>query len=115
MAQNRNKLFGHLAGNLTTAVVHKILEQATSDEYLKKYYANEASNSIEKARSYRERINPVDEPLAEKDATEIRARVIRSATAELKARIVKGYREVNLEPAARVTEQMLIELKIVIL
>jgi hypothetical protein len=95
MVQNRNKIIGHLAGNLTTAVVHKVLEDAASDENLKKYYASEASNSIEKARGYRKRINPVDEPLPEKDAVEIRERVIRGT-------------------AAGVAEKMLIELKIVI-
>ena len=113
MVQNKNKLIDHLAGNLATAVVHKVLEQAASDEHLKQYYAGEVSNSLERAKGYRERINPVGEPLPGKDADEIRERVIRGAAAELKLRIARGYRDVNLEMTNEVAEKILAGLKII--
>ena len=47
MAQNRNKLIGLLIGNVSNAVIHKILEDAVEDEAIRKYYDKELLNSLE--------------------------------------------------------------------
>ena len=59
MTQNRNKLIALFIGNISNAVVHKILEEAVEDEVIRKYYDKELLNSIEIAKRYREKINPI--------------------------------------------------------
>ncbi len=111
--QNRNKLLNLLTGNLANAVVHKILEEASEEEPRKKYYDDELLNSIEIAKSYREKINPVNEPLLDKDAAEIKRKIINKATAELKLRITKGYENIKLELIEEAANRILAELKII--
>jgi len=113
MAQNRNKLLDLLVGNLANAVIHKILEEAAEEEYIRKCYDDELLNSIKIARSYRERINPVNEPLPENDAVEIKRRIINKAEAELKLRMAKGYENISLASVGEVTEKLLADLKVV--
>ena len=113
MTQNRNKLLDLLIGNLANAVVHKVLEEAAGEDSLKKYYYDELSNSIEVARNYRKKINPVSEPLPDKDAAEIRERTISKAEAELKLRVAKGYEKINLGSVGEVTDKLMADLKVV--
>lgn len=113
MTQNRNKLIDLLIGNLANAVVHKVLEEAAEEEQRKKYYDDELSNSVEIAKGYREKINPKNEPLPEKDAAEIRHSVVNKADAELKLRIAKGYENINLGLVEETTAKLLAELKVV--
>lgn len=113
MTQNRNKLLDLLIGNLANAVVHKVLEEAAEDELRKKYYDDELLNSVEIAKNYREKINPINKPLPERDAAEIRGRIISKAEAELKLRIAKGYENINLDSVEEVTEKILADLIIV--
>lgn len=113
MVQNRNKLLDLLTGNLANAVVHKVLEEATEDELRRKYYDDELSNSIEIAKNYRKKINPVNEPLPDKDAAEIRERIVSKAEAELKLRIAKGYENINLGSVREVADKLLAELKVI--
>lgn len=67
MPQNRNKKLELFIANLTTAIVHEILEKATEQEELLKRYRKEAFNSLEIAIRYRKQINPLFNPLPEKD------------------------------------------------
>lgn len=91
----------------------KSLRKPLRKSNAKKYYDDELSNSIEIAKSYRERINPVNEPLPENDTAEIREKIINKAEAELKLRIAKGYENINLASVGEVTEKILADLKVV--
>ena len=113
MTQNRNKLLDLLIGNLANAVVHKILEEATEDELRRKYYDDELFNSIEIANTYREKINPVNEPLLDKDAEEIRKKIINKAEAKLKLRIAKGYENINIGSVGEITDKLLADLNVI--
>lgn len=113
MTQNRNKFIDLLIGNLANAVVHKVLEEAAEEEHRKKYYGDELSNSFEIAKGYRERINPANEPLPDKDIAEIREKIINKAEAELKLRITEGYENINLSLVEETTVKFLAELKVV--
>lgn len=113
MTQNRNKLLDLLIGNLANAAVHKVLEEAAEDELRKKYYDDELSNSIGIAKNYRGKINPINEPLPDKDAAEIREKIINKAETELKRRIAKGYGNINLASLREIVEKILVDLKVV--
>lgn len=113
MTQNRNKLLSHLVGNLASAVVHKVLEEAAGEEPIKKYYYDEFSNSIEAAKRYREKVNPVNEPLSDKDTAQIREKVVAKAITELKLRIVRGYKNISLDKAEKATEELLADLNVI--
>ena len=112
MTQNRNKLIDLFIGNIANAVIHKILEQAIDDELLRKYYGKELLNSIEIAKKYREKINPINKPLPEKDIGNIRIKIINKANSELKLRIEKGYKNIHLELVESIADKMLTEIKV---
>ncbi len=112
MAQNRNKLIDLFIGNLANAILHKILEQAVDDEMLRKYYDKELLNSIEIAKRYREKINPINRPLPEKDIGRIRIKIINKVNSELKLRIEKGYKNIHLELVESIADKMLTEMKV---
>ena len=69
MTQNRNKLIDIFIGNLTNSIVHTILEKAVKEDkdYLADKYRKELITSFEIAKRYRDKINPVNMPLPEKD------------------------------------------------
>lgn len=113
MTQNRNKLLDLLIGNLANAIIHKVLEESTEDELRKNYYNNELLNSVERAKNYREKINPINEPLPDQDATQIRKKVISKVEAELKRRAARGYENINFGAIEGVTDKFLAELKVV--
>ena len=112
MAQNRNKLIGLLIGNISNAVIHKILEESIGDEMLRKHYDKELLNSVEIAKRYREKINPVKKPLPEKDAENIKNKIIGKVANELQLRISKGYRNINLDLVEDIVNEMLINMKV---
>ena len=112
MAQNRNKLIDIFIGNLANAAVHKILEMAVIDDILRKYYDKEMLNSIEIAKRYREKINPVNRTLQEKDISHIKSKVINKVKSELMLRIEKGYKNINLELVEGIIDKMLVDMKI---
>lgn len=113
MTQNRNKLLDLLIGNAANAVVHQVLEEATKEESLKKYYDDELLNSVEIAKNYRKKINPALEPLPEKDAAQIKQKIINKARVELKLRMAKGYENIKLELIEETANRILAELKII--
>lgn len=112
MTQNRNKLIDLFIGNLANAVIHKILEEAIEDEILRKYYNKELLNSIEIAKKYREKINPVNKALQEKDIEYIKSKVINKANSELKLRIAKGYKNISLDLVEGIVDKILTDMKI---
>ena len=112
MAQNRNKLIDLFIGNTANAVVHKILEQAVEDELLRKYYNKELLNSVDIARRYREKINPINRPLPEEDIVRIKSKVINKVNSELRLRIEKGYKNIDLNPIEDIMNKILTEMKV---
>lgn len=112
MVHNRNKLLILLIGNLANAVVHKVLEEATKEEILRKRYDKESLVSYEVAKRYREQINPLQRCLSEKDAEEIKEEVMRRARQELQTRISKGYRDIDIALVEPVLQKLMKELKI---
>lgn len=112
MPQNRNKLIDLFIGNIANAVVHKILEQAVDDELLRKYYDKELLNSVEIAKRYREKINPINRQLPEKDIGYIKSKVINKVNSELKLRIEKGYKNINLSLVEDTVNKILVDMKI---
>ncbi len=113
MVQNRNKLIELFVGNIANAVLHKVLESAIQDEGLSDYYKKEQTTSRNIAITYREKINPVDANLPEKDVKYIREKVKKKVYAELMLRISKGYKGINLDLMDKYLEELLIETRII--
>ena len=110
MALNRKKLIDLFIGNASNAILHKVLEKAIEDEVIRKYYDKEFLNSIEIAKKYREKINPIDNKLP--DSSEIKEAIIKKVNNELKIRISKGYKNIDLSLVEPTTNEILSELKI---
>ena len=110
MAHNRKKLIDLFVGNISNAILHSILEKAVEDEIIRKYYDKEFLNSLEIAKKYREKINPISNAL--KEASEIKNTIIKKVTNELKIRISKGYKDINLDSVESATNDILSELKV---
>lgn len=100
-----------MAGNLANAVLHKILEQAVDNADITSKYLKEIDNSWEVAKRYREKINPADRPLPEKELKEIKEKIIRKVKAELQILMAHGYGNLNLESVERTVEEMLRKIK----
>ena len=96
MAQNRSKLIELFIGNISNAVVHDVLERAVDKEPMAEKYRKELTTSFEIAKKYREKINPLNRPLSEKDTEYIRVKIVNKAKAELAIRISKGYKNIDL-------------------
>ncbi|MEK6830761.1 MAG: hypothetical protein AABX77_01930 [Nanoarchaeota archaeon] len=60
MPQNRNKLIDLFIGNISNAIIHEILERAIDQEEIADRYRKELNNSLNKAKEYREKINPTN-------------------------------------------------------
>ncbi len=71
MVQNRNRLLKLVIGNLSNCVVHMVLERNIDNENIRKHYSREYNNSIEIAKKYRNKINPVNYCLREVEIKEI--------------------------------------------
>jgi len=110
MAISRKKLINLFIGNISNAVLHRILEQAVEDDVIRKYYDKEFLNSFEIAKKYREKINPVDDKLP--DSSEIKGVIIKKVNNELKIRISKGYKNIDLSLVESAANTILSELKI---
>ena len=113
MVQNRSKLISLFVGNMTNAVVHKILEKAPDNEMIMNKYAKEEIASLEIAKRYREKINPVNNPLPGKDAEYIKKRLITKVKAELELRISKGYENIDITKVESMVDKVLKEMKII--
>ena len=112
MVQNRNKLIDLFIGNVSNAVLHRILEQSVEDENLSRYYGKEVLDSVKIAKKYREKINPVSEMLPRKDSENIRNMVIDRVNNKLKARIEKGYKNINLDSIESDVNKILVDMEV---
>ena len=97
MPQNRNKLIELFIGNISNAVVHEILTKAIDDENIRRHYDKELKVSFDTAKKYREKINPVNTKLPDKDIEYIKKKIITKVKNELLLRINKGYEHINLD------------------
>lgn len=110
---NRNKLIEVFISNLTNAVVHQILERAIDKQEISEVYNKEVKNSWEIAKKYREKINPVNRALPDRDIEEIKRKVTNKVKAELKLRIDKGYENINLSLIPEFVESSLKEMRVI--
>ena len=113
MVQNRNKLIELFIGNISNAVVHEILGKAIDDDNIRNHYNIELKISVDKARSYREKINPVNKMLPDKDILYIKDKIIRKVRAELQLRASQGYTNINLALVEITVENVLKNMKII--
>ena len=110
MALNRKKLINLFIGNIANAVLHKILEKAVEDDVIRKYYDKEFLNSFGIAKKYREKINPMGKKLPE--SSKIKEIIIKKVNNELRIRISKGYRNIDLSLVESAINDTLSELKV---
>ena len=98
MPQKRNRLIELFIGNLSNAITHEILVKAikNKNKEIAFYYQKEIENAINISKKYREKINPLNRPLSEKDTEYIRVKIVNKAKAELAIRISKGYKNIDL-------------------
>ena len=97
MVQNRNKLIKLFIGNISNAIIHEVLEKAINDSEISDRYQKEINVSFNNAKEYREKINPKDSPLPEKDIKHIKNQIRNNVTNKLKQRISQGYENINLD------------------
>ena len=109
MTQNRNKLIDLFVGNVSNAIVHSILEKAIDSKEIADRYRKELKTSREIAKVYRNKINPINNPLPAKDITYIRRKIINKVNNELKTRISKGYENIDLDLVEQLVDQALKE------
>lgn len=112
MAQNRKKLIDILIGNLSNAVMHRILEKSTDKKELADKYRKELINSFEIAKRYREKINPKNKPLPSYDINYVKDKIVKRVKSELSVRISKGYENISLSLVESETEAVLNDLGI---
>lgn len=110
---NRNKLIELLIGNISNVIVHNILEKAIDKEEIADKYRKELIASFEMAKKYREKINPVNSILPDRDINYIRNKIINKVKTELNIRIKKGYENINLNLIEKEVDKVLEELKVV--
>lgn len=113
MVQNRNKLIELFIGNISNAIVHEILGKAINDDNVRNHYNIEQRVSFDKARSYREKINPVNKTLPDKDINQIKDKIIKKVKLELQSRASKGYKNINFGLIEIVVENMLGDMNVV--
>ena len=111
MAYNRKKLIDLFIGNIANAVLHRILEKAVEDDVIRKYYDKEFLNSFEIAKKYREKINPTHKEIPEH--SEIKQAITKKVNSELKIRLSKGYKNIDLSLVKPTTNQIISELKVI--
>ena len=112
MVQNRNKLIGLFISNISNAIVHKILEKASEQEELSNKYNKEELTSFEIAKKYREKINPKETSLPDKDVLYIKNKIMNKVKTELLLRISKGYENINLSLVESLVDEFLKEIRV---
>lgn len=110
---NRNKLIDLFISNISNAIVHKILEKAIDKQEIALKYNKEIINSWEIAKKYREKINPINRELPSHDSEEIKLAITNKVKAELKLRIDKGYKNINLSLVEEFVNSALKELEVI--
>ena len=113
MPQNRNKLIELFIGNIYNAIVHEILRKVINQEELSNKYNKELLSSLEIAKRYREKINPINTVLPYKDMIYIKNKITNKVKAELLLRISKGYENINLNLIEELVDKYLKKTKII--
>ena len=98
---------------MSTAVVHEILGKAIDDDNIRNHYNKELKISFDKARSYREKINPVNTILPDKDTGYIKDKIVKKVKLELQLRASKGYKNINLDLVKITVENVLKEMNVI--
>lgn len=110
---DRNKYIQQLIGNLVNAILHKILEKAIETQEIAEKYNKEIKNSFNIAKYYREKINPKEQNLPEKDIEYIKKEITRKINSELLSRVNKGYKNIDFSLIESVIKEYFKELKII--
>jgi len=97
MVQNRKKLIDLFIGNISNSIIHEILEKAIDDEEISNRYQKELTTSLEIAKKYREKINPLNSSLPDKDVEYLKIKIRSKVKSELVLRISKGYKDIDLD------------------
>ena len=113
MSQNRNKLIILFIGNVSNAIVHEILEKAINNKEITDKYRKEIVNSLDKAKEYREKINPKNMGLSDKDVQNVKSKIVNKVNGELKLRISKGYVGIDLNLVEKIVDKYLKETSVV--
>lgn len=107
MVQVRKKLIELFIGNISNSILHKVLEKAIDNEEITSKYKKETDVSQKLAKQYREKINPTNTTLPEKDTARIRTKIINKIRSELLLRISKGYQNINLDLVKKLVDKAL--------
>jgi len=107
MNQNKNKLIDLFIGNISNAIVHEILEKAIDIEEIRIKYNKEIITSFDIAKHYRNKINPAYKPFSSKDQVEIKKKVMNKVRNELQSRILRGYKNINIESTEETVDKFL--------
>ena len=109
MPQNRKMLIDLFIGNISNAITHEILIEAIKDKNkeIASYYQKEIENAVNISRKYREKINPVNASLPDRDISYIKMKIINRVKAELINRISKGYKNINLSLVNELVDKIL--------
>ena len=110
---NRNKLINTFIGNISNVIAHEILKIAIDDETIRSRYIKESATSMKTALEYREKINPINSKLQEKDINYIRDKIIKRVTSKLLNRVDEGYKNINLDLIEIISDKCLKEAKII--
>jgi hypothetical protein len=113
MTQNRNKLIDLFIGNISNSIVHEILEKAIANEEIADKYGKELTTSLEIAKSYREKINPINTFFPDKDLNYIKTKIKNKVRAELLIRVSKGYKNINLELVEEMIDKYLKNMNVI--
>lgn len=113
MPQNRNKLIELFIRNIYNAIVHEILRRSINQEELSNKYNKELLTSLEIAKRYREKINPINTVLPYKDITYIKDKITNKVKIELLLRISKGYKNIDLNLIEELVDKYLKKTKVV--
>ena len=110
---NKNRVVNLFVSNLANVIVHKVLEIAIDRPEIASVYTKEVKNSLQIAKNYREKINPLDKVLPIEYARDIRDKIITKVKAELNSRIRKGYTNISISLVETFVDASLKELGII--
>jgi uncharacterized Zn finger protein len=113
MTRNRNRTVKKFIGMLSSVVVHDVLLQRTIDKNLRDWYEKEIENNLNLANRARIIINPVYRPLPCRDQDLIRTNMLRRATATLKNREQKDYKNIDISLVEPTIEKYLKETNVI--
>ena len=115
MPQNRKKLIDLFIGNISNAIIHEILVGSIKgkSKEIASYYQKEIENAINLSKKYREKINPIKKSFPDKEIMQIKTKIIAKVKAELRIRILKGYKNINLNLVEELADKVLKNFKII--